>query len=282
MTDLPLPTNRRLTRRQPRQVPRPARFRARQLPQGESPTRSTPAASSRTDLPHPLGAPTTAQHAGRKPDAPYQRTGAQISTHAQESGANSTPLPLSGSQTCDQTGPPSPPPRTAERTHVHRRATLTPPPESLFLRRFPMLRHVPPRTRQQLSDQFARLIWDAVRERDTRAQVRAFLIALAFPICMLLSPASQRHSDAPKVVQSTRALIKDRLKKWTEGHTSALWQTAMQPARRLDLIQRAHNSPSCNRKSAMTYAQDGAYMKAVQVLQSFGVYEPTASVLKAL
>ncbi len=145
-----------------------------------------------------------------------------------------------------------------------------------------MLRHVPARTRQQLSDQFARLIWDAVRERDTRAQVRAFLTALTFSICMLLAPASQRHRDAAKAVQSTRALIKNCLTKWMEGHMSALWLMEMQRTRRHDPTSRAHDTPPCNRKRAMAYAQNGPYTKAIQTLQSSGVHEPTASVLKAL
>ncbi len=174
---------------------------------------------------------------------------------------------------------PTVPETNAMPTNLH----WAPTAESLFLTRVPLLRHMPSRTRKQFADVWTKE-WRAFNYAESEtARTTALLRVFALPKCILLSPPKQRHRDSDPALQSTRLLVRDRLRRWEDGETRQMWHTATQRARRAAERQTTGVPTRAQRlERAKQLAQEGAFAKAMRALDARGVHAPTARVQQIL
>ena len=158
-----------------------------------------------------------------------------------------------------------------------------PRPESIFLAKPPIMRHIPSRTRRFVSEAFAREWWRFVKAQTPTARHKALLRIFAFAPCILLQMPKHRLCDTQPQHKSPRLMVRHRLRKWLDGKAAELWENTRsrgQPKPRKQ--EGAEPQRRTKLRRAVATAQEGAFAKAIRTLRSSGIHEPTAEVERAL
>ena len=124
------------------------------------------------------------------------------------------------------------------------------------------------------------VLWQTTKTPIEQEKERTIMSALAFPICILLAPPSQRRLNTDIQSQSTRDIIRNRLWRWLLGESAALWNTFRKIADPTRVATSIETPEEVKKRITVKLTQEYRYIKAISTLSD--VHEPSKQVLEAL